>query len=198
MFALAAAFALIQPAHGAPSQRLGGHGVEAAVADRALGALPTDKRLKLAVGLPLRNSAALKTFLEDLYNPQSPAYHQYLSVEQFTARFSPSQEDYLAVAAFLADHGFRITGTLANRLLIDVEAAVPDIERTFHLKLRQYQHPTEARAFFAPDSEPSIELAVPLLHISGLDDYVLPRPASLHKVPRHLDVEPQTGSGPGG
>jgi uncharacterized repeat protein (TIGR01451 family) len=198
MFALAVTFALSQPAHGAPLQRLGGHVVEAADADRALGALPADKRLKLAVGLPLRNSAALKTLLEDLYNPQSPAYHQYLSVEQFAAQFGPSQEDYQAVSAFLADHGFRITATFANRLLIDVEAAVPDIEQTFHLKLRQYQHPTEARVFFAPDSEPSIELAVPLLHISGLDNYVLPRPASLHQMPRPWDVQPQTGSGPGG
>jgi uncharacterized repeat protein (TIGR01451 family) len=198
MFAMAATFALLQPAHGAPSQQLAGHVPQAAAAERALGALPSDKRLKLAVGLPLRNGAALKTLLEDLYNPQSSAYHQYLSVEQFTAQFGPSPEDYQAVTAFLADHGFRITATFANRLLIDVEAAVPDIERTFHLKLQQYQHPTEARIFFAPDSEPSIELTVPLLHISGLDDYVLPRPASLQKVPRPQEVEPQTGSGPGG
>jgi uncharacterized repeat protein (TIGR01451 family) len=195
---LAVAWSLIQAVQGAPEQRLAGHVPAAVVADRALAPLSGDKRLKLAVGLPLRNTEALNALLEDLYNPQSPAYHQYLSVEQFTQQFGPSQEDYQAVAAFLTDHGFKITATFANRLLIDVEAAVPDIERTFHLKLRQYQHPTEARAFFAPDSEPSIEFAVPLLHISGLDDYVLPRPASLHQRPRPLDAQPQTGSGPAG
>ena len=39
-----------------------------------------------------------------------------------------------------------------------------------------YQHPTEARTFYAPDAEPSLDLAVPVLGISGLDNYALPRP----------------------
>jgi hypothetical protein len=36
--------------------------------------------------------------------------------------------------------------------------------------LRVYQHPTEKRMFHAPAAEPSLNLAVPILSISGLDN----------------------------
>ena len=39
-----------------------------------------------------------------------------------------------------------------------------------------YRHPGEARDFFAPDVEPSLNLKTPVLAISGLDNYVKPRP----------------------
>jgi hypothetical protein len=52
-----------------------------------------------------------------------------------------------------------------------------------------YAHPAEAREFFAPASEPVVPSEVPILHVSGLDNYVTPvpqnlRPASMSGVPR--------------
>ena len=60
-----------------------------------------------------------------------------------------------------------------------------------------YQHPTENRTFYSPDREPTANLPFPLWHVSGLDNYSIPRPASLH---RNLKAKPQTvqGSCPGG
>src|SRR5262249_40745397 len=120
-------------------------------------------------------------------------------------RFGPSKADYQSLIAFLTAHGFSITDTFANRLLVDVEASVADIEKTFHLELRLYPHPNEGRDFFAPDVEPSLDLSVPILHITGLNDFQLPRPASLRITeppvggpPRGGTPQPQAGSGPGG
>ncbi len=42
-----------------------------------------------------------------------------------------------------------------------------------------YQHPTEARTFFAPDVKPSLDLAVPIQGIEGLNNYSLPHPSSV-------------------
>src|SRR6185312_9491069 len=72
-----------------------------------------------------------------------------------------------------------ITGLHSNRTLLDVNGSVADVEKTFHLNMRVYQHPKEARTFRAPDVEPSLDLAVPVLSISGLDDFNLPRPVDL-------------------
>src|SRR5436190_7950856 len=58
--------------------------------------LPGDQRLKLAIGLPLRNQDALDELLRQLYNPNSPNYRQWLTPEQFTERFGPTEEDYRA------------------------------------------------------------------------------------------------------
>src|SRR4051812_6190777 len=95
-------------------QSLSGHVPRPAAAAGVIGRLSQDKSLKLAVGLPLRNQQGLTTLLAQIYDPQSPEYHHFLSVEQFTERFGPSKEDYQAVTAFLIEHGFRVTATSAN------------------------------------------------------------------------------------
>jgi len=114
--------------------------------------------------------------------------------------FGPTPEDYQAVIDFARSHGFTITATHPNRVLLDVTASVADIEKAFHVTMRAYRHPTEARTFYAPDAEPSIELAVPVLDISGLDNYVVPHPMSLKPAPvKHLaSASPVAGSGPSG
>jgi subtilase family serine protease len=90
-----------------------------------------------------------------------------------------------------------VTRTHPNRTLLDVKASVREIEQAFHVRMALYQHPTENRSFFAPDREPSVEPEVPLLSISGLDNAVLPRPASLSERPLG-SATPESGSGPAG
>jgi subtilase family serine protease len=155
----------------------------AAVANlQPIGVLEGDKHLNLVIGLPLRNKELLASLLQEIYNPASPKYRHYLTPEQFAEMFGPSEEDYQAVMAFARSHRLKVTGTAPNRVLVDVNGAVADIEEAFHLRLRVYEHPTETRTFFAPEVEPSLELAVPILAISGLNDYVLPKPLS-HRMP---------------
>ena len=82
-------------------------------------------------------------------------------------------------------------------MLLDVKASVADIERVFHVTMRVYQHPTEARTFFAPDVEPSLDLSIPVLHISGLDSYIIPHRVTRPNTERAANGTP-TGSGPSG
>ena len=80
-----------------------------------------------------------------------------------------------------------------------VEGSVANVEKAFHVNLGVYPHPTERRNFFAPDVEPSLDLNVPVLAISGLSDYMIPHPASLHarKKAKPSDTTPQAGSASG-
>jgi subtilase family serine protease len=127
-----------------------------------LGQLPGGTNLYLAVGLPLRNKEELKNMLREIYDPASPHYRQYLTPEQFTERFGPTEQDYQTVIDFMKANGLTVTGRHPNRTLLDVRGSVANIEKTFHLTMRVYQHPTENRTFYAPDVEPSLDLAVPL------------------------------------
>ena len=165
-----------------------------------LGRLPGDRRLNLAIGLPLRHTEALTDLLRQLYDPTHPRYHQYLTPDQFTAEFGPTEQDYEAVIAFAQANGLWVMTVHPNRVVLDVSGTVADIERTFHLSLRTYRHPVEDRAFYAPDTEPTLELAVPVLHISGLSDLVRPHPASLNVRPvgRGNGGTPAGGAGPNG
>ena len=194
-------FGLAPAGWAAERQRLNGGHVPAAVARLApVGRLPGSQRLNLAIGLPLRNQEELDRLLQQLYDPASPNYRHYLTPEQFTERFGPTEQDYQAVMDFAKANGLTVTATHPNRVVLDVAGAVADIEKAFHVTMRVYQHPTEARTFYAPDVEPSVDLAVPILHISGLDNYALPHPNfSEHGRPAHRPTPtPNSGSGPGG
>ena len=164
---------------------------------RALGRLPATQRLDLVIGLPLRNRPALTNLLEQIYDPASPQFHRYLTPEQFAEQFGPSPEDYRSVITFAKANGLTVTGTHSNRTLVDVSGSVADIERVFHVTMQTYQHPTESRTFFAPDRDPSLDLAVPVLSIKGLDNYSLPHRMG-HTVQPSFTKNQQTGTGPGG
>ncbi len=160
--------------------------------------LPASQTMRLTVTLPLRNQAGLENFLEQLYNPNSPSYHQFLTVEQFTAQYGPTQDDYNTVQAYLEEHGFTVVGTSINRLNIDVAGPVSAVESAFHVKMGQYQHPTESRNFYAPNQDPTVDLPFPLWHVSGLDNYSIPHSAGLDKRPAagKATSGATTGSGP--
>ena len=166
-----------------------------------VGHLPSEQRLSLAISLPLRNEADLDELLEQLYDPQSPSFRHYLNVQDFTTRFAPTESDYTAVLRFAENNGLAVIDTAANRMVVDIEGPAANVESAFHVTLSLYQHPTEARTFYAPDREPTPDLDVPLLHISGLDNFTLPRAKNVR--PSHDNTQAQdgsktTGSGPGG
>src|SRR6266567_8061306 len=154
---------LTAPARSEERQVLHGHTPAAAGRLQPMDRLASSKHLDLAIALPLRNRTALARLLEQLYDPASPGYHQYLTPEQFAERFGPTETDYQAVIAFAKANGLAIAGTHPNRTLLDVNGSVAAIEKIFRVNLRVYQHPKEARLFYAPDAEPSLDLAVPVL-----------------------------------
>jgi kumamolisin len=165
---------------------------------RPIGVLPRSQTMRLVLVLPFRNQAQLDNLLADLYNPNSPSYHQFLTVDQFTAQFGPTQDDYNAAITFAEEHGLKVVATSPNRVNLDVEGSVGVINRAFHFTMRTYQHPTENRTFFSPDREPTVELPYQLWHIAGLDNYSIPKPAGLSKRPAgdNSKSNATTGSGP--
>ncbi|HTV62022.1 MAG TPA: protease pro-enzyme activation domain-containing protein, partial [Verrucomicrobiae bacterium] len=159
--------------------------------------LPQTNRLRLAIGLPLRNHRELNQLLRQIYNPASTNYHHYLTPQEFAEEFGPTPQDYAAVLNFARTNGFTVTATYPNRTLMDVNGSVATVEKAFHVKLQVYQHPTGDRNFFSPDTEPSVDLNVPILHISGLNNFNLPRPAGIRRK-SFSGFSPAAGSGPNG
>ena len=163
-----------------------------------MGVLPSTQRMKLAIMLPLRNQSELTSLLGRLYDPSSPDYRHFLSVAQFTEQFGPTAADHQAVLDFAKANGLTVTDTPGNRLVIDVEGSVAQVQQALHVSMRLYQHPTEDRTFFSPDREPSLALSVPLWHIAGLNDFSRPRPMLKRSATAQTFVPNAGGSGSGG
>lgn len=188
-----------------PRQQLRDHVPEIISHLTPIGQVATTKRLDLAIGLPLRNQAELDNLLKEISDPSSPNYRHYLTPEQFAEKFGPTEQDYQAVENYFKKNGFTITGTSPNRMLLNVNGSVADIERIFHVTLRTYRHPTENRTFYSPDREPTTTLPFHLWHVSGLDNYSIPHPMYANRgevaAARGIDAKAlvthaTTGSGP--
>jgi kumamolisin len=170
-----------------------------------VGRLPEAQQLQLDLVLPLRDQAGLDEFLIDLNNPASASYRQYLTPQEFTARFGPTQEDYDAVLAFAKANGLSVVGGSRDGMDVQVTGSVAAIEEAFHINLKTYQHPTEDRVFYAADREPITNLPFQMWHISGLDNYSIPKPmlvnrydyAAAHGIDaKEAVTHATTGSGP--
>ena len=147
--------------------------------------------LNLAIGLPLHHQDVLTNLLREIYDPASPNYHKFLSPQQFTEQFGPTEQDYQKVIQFARQHGMKVTATHPNRMVLDVSGAAANVEHAFQVKLKTYHHPSENRDFFAPDSEPSVPAGLAVQDISGLDSYRRPHP---HFKASQLSVAPSAVS----
>ncbi|RUL66070.1 hypothetical protein EKH79_05075 [Dyella dinghuensis] len=184
------------------------HHVRAAVAQataQEVGTLPSSKLMAIDVVLPVRDQASLDQFVAAVSNPASLQYRQYVTPQEFTERFGPSQSDYDTVVQYLTRNGFTVTGGTRDSMDVQAVGPVSAVETAFNVKMRMYQHPTENRQFYAPDREPTTSLAISLWHVSGLDNYSIPHPqyekksdyAAAHGIsPDAVVSHATTGSGP--
>lgn len=152
--------------------------------------------LRLDIVLPLREQAELEQLLQELYNPASSSFRNFLTVSEFTERFGPSQEDYDMVINFATAHGLKVVGGSRDGMDVQVEGSVANIEKAFNISLQIYEAPQKNRTFYAPDREPTVNLPFPLWHISGLDNYSIPHPLYKRRNPALTGPQATTGSGP--
>ncbi len=74
--------------------------------------------------LQLRRSSedeeALERTIDELQDPASGRYHQWLTAEELGTRFGPAQEDIDTVVRWLSLHEFQVHSVSKNGLTIDV------------------------------------------------------------------------------
>jgi subtilase family serine protease len=170
-----------------------------------VGRLPATQSLHFDIVLPLRDRPGLQSFIREQNDPASPVFHQFLTPQEVTERFGPSQKDWDALVAFAKASGFDIVGGTRDGRDLQLIGSVSNIEKAFHVTMGVYQDPTEDRTFYAVDREPTVDLPFQIWHISGLDNDSKPHPlyvkksdyAKAHGI-AEADVVPHatTGSGP--
>src|SRR5580658_6185758 len=170
-----------------------------------VGQLPATQSIHFDMILALRDREGLQNFVREVNDPTSPSYHQFLTPQEFTARFGPSQEDWDALVAFAKASGFEVINGTREERDLRLIGTVANIEKAFHVTMGVYQDPTEDRTFFAVDREPTVELPFQLWHITGLDNNSKPHPMYVKKsdYAKSHGIDPDkvvshatTGSGP--
>jgi hypothetical protein len=141
-----------------------------------VGPLPGNTPMTVAVALPWTNTTALSTLIDALYDPTSPQYQQYLTPTQFAAQFGPTQSDYDALTTYATSNGLTVSGTYTSRGLLSLTGPASAVAKAFAVTLNQYKR-ADGSIFYGPANDPSINTTVPVMRISGLDNYAMPVPA---------------------
>jgi len=195
------------PGQAQPQQLLTRHVRDEVANGRAqfVGQLPATQTLRFDIALPLRDRAGLQNLVKEVQDPTSPSYHQFLTPQEVTARFGPSQEDWDALVAFAKASGFQIINGTREERDLRLTGTVANIEKAFHVTMGTYRDLTEDRTFFAIDREPTVDLPFQLWHITGLDNDSRPHPLYVKKSdyakahgldPNKVVSRATTGSGP--
>ncbi|MEV4612268.1 protease pro-enzyme activation domain-containing protein [Kitasatospora sp. NPDC049258] len=133
------------------------------------GDVPAAQQLSVSVSLKLRNTADLDRFLTAVSTPGSKDYGRYLTPEQFTAAFGPTQADVDQVRAFLASQGLSVSSVSANRQVVNAQGTAEQLAKAFGTHESSYTDPAQGnRSFFANDTAASVPTA-----LAGVVDGVL-------------------------
>ncbi|MEW2507647.1 S53 family serine peptidase [Amycolatopsis sp. NPDC047767] len=126
------------------------------------------------VALALRDEGAAAKLAAAVSTPGNPAHGKFLTEQQFTDRFGPTDTAVSQVRDWLTREGVTVTGVSGNKHLIDAQATTGSLERAFGATLSKYRSRIAGRVetLIAPDSPITIprELRGTVTAVLGLDD----------------------------
>lgn len=162
-----------------------------ALAQYDTGRLPADTRLQgmgIAFNRSPQQQADLDALLTAQQNPASPQYHQWLTPEQYAARFGMPQADIDKVETWLQQQGFSIDSVARSTNMIRFSGTVRQVEQAFQTEMHYYNVAGEKH--FAPASPLSLPAAMisTVAAVTNLDDF---RPRAMHV--RSNSVQPRPG-----
>jgi hypothetical protein len=150
-----------------------------------------NQNLRLALALQPPHWAEEQQFLKDLQTKGSPQFHQFLSEEDWNARFSPSVADEQAVVDWAKSQGMEVTHRYPNRLIVDIVAPAATLEKAFGVTLNSYQSGT--LSFFSNDRDPQLPVNLQSIvqAIIGLNNWERMHPSNKNMaVPAVPDFTP--------
>jgi len=139
-----------------------------------LGAAPADKKLEsmsLRFSMTPAQQADLTQLLANQLNPSSASYHQWLTPEQFGARFGLSSADVAKVSAWLTSQGFTITRTARSSTYISFSGTVAQAQQAFGTSIHNLS--LNGEAHFSNVTDPVLPSAIAgvVTSIVGLNDF---------------------------
>jgi kumamolisin len=171
-----------------------------------LSAMEPAKEITIQLSLPLSDSQGAHELLQHLSDPEDPLFRQYITVEEFAARFGGNAADFAAVKQWAVDNQLSILHESSARTSLTVRGTVAQMERLFNTHLSNYRS-TTGDEFYSASVEPTLPSAIAskIRGVVGLTGGV--QKATLYKVGKVFGENPAapairtdsgTGTGPGG
>jgi hypothetical protein len=137
-----------------------------------IGPVPASQALQLTLRLtPTPDRiAALDQLLSDQVTPSSPAFHQWLTPQQFAATYGATDDQLATVNSWLQAQGLTVVAISAAKTRLTVTGSAAQVQSALSVTLHRYQ--ISGATHFANVTQPSLpqDIASLIAGVSGLDD----------------------------
>src|SRR6266481_6731510 len=157
-----------------------------------LGLAPANLKLEslsLRFSMTPAQQADLNQLLAAQLDPSSPSYHQWLTSEQFGARFGLSSSDLANVSSWLTSQGFTITSVAKSSTFITFSGTVAQVQQAFGTTIHNVSHNGEQHITNLTDPTLPSAIANVVLAVTGLNDFKL-KPRSRARNVTNDSVQP--------
>ena len=139
-----------------------------ATTDHLIGAIDAAEPMQLRVHLAMHNADQAEAELAAISDPDDPRYGQFLSDDEFNARYAPTADDVDAVRRHLEGFGLTVNEIPDNRAYIAVGGAAGDVQRAFSTTIATYRDGSTIK--HAPITDVTLPAAIAsrVLTVSGI------------------------------
>jgi subtilase family serine protease len=104
---------------------------------QVIGPEDPNKQINVTYWLKQHDKAGLDKLVRQQYDPSSPQYHQWLTPQQYQARFAPSDADMAIVRQHLAQNNLRVVNTDKFNHAVTARGTVRDIQRATGMQINR-------------------------------------------------------------
>ncbi len=100
-----------------------------------LGAVPDDlavDHMLLQLKRSPQQELQVEKLIADLHNPESPAFHKWLSARDFGGNYGVAEADVATITGWLQSRGFTVNLVYPSGMLIDFSGNAGQVRRAFH------------------------------------------------------------------
>ncbi len=103
-----------------------------------LGAAPLNDRFRALMGFPIRDFEGLTAAIDDIYDPASPNFRNYMTAQEWIDTYSPSELDFHLVKLWIESKDMEVGYEATNRLMFQFTGTVAQFNEAFQTELRVF------------------------------------------------------------
>jgi Pro-kumamolisin, activation domain/Abnormal spindle-like microcephaly-assoc'd, ASPM-SPD-2-Hydin len=114
---------------------------------------------------------ALKQFIDELTDPSSKNFHQWLTAKEFGEKYGVANQDRETIKNWLRSYGFKVNVDYVNGVLIDFSGNAGQVREAFHTQIHQLDVKGVKRIANMSDPKIPVALAPAVVGIVSLNDF---------------------------
>ncbi len=138
------------------------------------------QHMLLQLRRPPAQEQALTQLIDQLHDPASGKFHQWLTPSQFGATFGPAASDIAQITAWLQGHGFQVNTIYPSGMTIDFSGSAGQVRTAFHSEIHHLQVNGVSHIANITDPQIPAALAPAIVGIVSLHDF-MPRSKLVRK-----------------